>query len=76
MNDGQINLLTDRSLSKNFIVYIEKTENIKLDKKSKDYEKYKLEAKLSLFQEKYIKLMIKVLMLNIKLMLIIKQLTV
>ena len=53
MNDGQINLLTDRSLSKNFLVYIEKTENIKLDKKSKDYEKYKLKAKISLSREIY-----------------------
>jgi len=53
MNDGQINLLTDSSLSKNFLVYIEKTENIKLDKNSKDYEKYKLKARTSLAKEIY-----------------------
>ena len=53
MNDGQLNLLTDSSLSKNFIVYIEKTENIKLDKDSKDYEKYKLRARMSLAREIY-----------------------
>jgi len=53
MNDGQINLLTDSSLSKNFLVYIEKTENIKLDKNSKDYEKYKLKARMSLAKEIY-----------------------
>ena len=53
MNDGQINLLTDSSLSKNFLVYIEKTENIKLDKNSKDYEKYKLRARMSLAREIY-----------------------
>ena len=53
MNDGQLNLLTDGSLSKNFIVYIEKTENIKLDKDSKDYEKYKLRARMSLAREIY-----------------------
>jgi len=53
MNDGQINLLTDSSLSKNFLVYIEKTENIKLDKNSKDYEKYKLRARMSLAKEIY-----------------------
>ena len=53
MNDGQINLLTDSSLSKNFLVYIEKTENIKLDKNSKDYEKYKLKARMSLAREIY-----------------------
>jgi len=53
MNDGQLNLLTDSSLSKNFLVYIEKTENIKLDKNSKDYEKYKLRARMSLAREIY-----------------------
>ena len=53
MNDDQINLLTDSSLSKNFLVYIEKTENIKLDKNSKDYEKYKLRARMSLAKEIY-----------------------
>jgi len=53
MKNNQFNLITDNSLSKNFIVYIEKTKNIKLDKNSKDYERYKLEAKLALSKEIY-----------------------
>ncbi len=53
MNNDQLNLITDSMLSKNFIVYVEKTENIKLDKNSKDYEKYKLKAKLALANEIY-----------------------
>lgn len=53
MNNNQLNIITDSSLSKNFIVYIVKTKNIKLDKTSKDYEKYKLEAKLALAKEIY-----------------------
>ena len=47
MSDNQMNLLTDSTLSKNFLVYIEKTENIKLNKDSKDYKKYRLQANLS-----------------------------
>ena len=53
MNNNQLNIITDSSLSKNFIVYIVKTKNIKLDKTSKEYEKYKLEAKLALAKEIY-----------------------
>ena len=53
MNNNQLNLITDSSLSKNFVVYIVKTKNIKLDKTSKDYEEYKLKAKLSLSREIY-----------------------
>ncbi len=51
MDNNQFNLLTDSYLSKNFIVYVEKTKKMKLDKNSKDYEKYKLEARLSLAKE-------------------------
>ena len=53
MNNKQFNLITDSSLSKNFIVYVEKTKNIKLDKSSKDYEKYKSAAKINIAQEIY-----------------------
>ena len=53
MKNNQLNLITDSSLSKNFIIYVEKTKNIKIDKNSKDYEKYKLNAKFNLSREIY-----------------------
>ena len=53
MNNGQFNLITDSMLSKNFIIYVEKTEIIKLNKNSKDYKQYKLKAKLALAKEIY-----------------------
>ena len=53
MDNAQINLLTDSSLSKNFLVYIEKTESIKLDNNSKEYEEYKRKANFYLAREIY-----------------------
>ena len=40
-------------MSKNFIVFVNKTEKKKLDKNSKTYEKYKLKAKLNLSNKIY-----------------------
>ena len=51
--EKKINLITDRTLSKNFIVFVNKTEKKKLDKNSKTYEKYKLKAKLNLSNKIY-----------------------
>ena len=51
--DGEINLITDSTLSKNFIIYVENTEYKKLDKNSDTYEKYKSKAKASFGKEVY-----------------------
>ncbi len=53
MSDNQINLITDSTLTKSFIVYVNKTENMKLHKNHKDYRKYKSTAKLNLAKEIY-----------------------
>ena len=53
MSDSQINIITDSTLSKSFIVFIKKTENIKLHRNHKDYTKYKTTAKLNLAKEIY-----------------------
>ena len=44
-NKDETNLITNSTLSKNFIIYTEKTEYKKLEKNSKDYKKYKAKAK-------------------------------
>ena len=51
--DGEISLITDSKLSKNYIVLSEKTEFDKLDKKSDNYKKYQSIAKLNLAQNFY-----------------------
>ena len=53
MNDKEINLITDSTLSNNFIIYVENTKKISIEKSSKDYEKYKSQAKLNLAREIY-----------------------
>jgi len=53
LKDGEINLLSDRQLSKNFLIQVEKTRYIKLDKNSKNYEKYKSIAKVNLSNDIY-----------------------
>ena len=53
MSDSQINIITDSTLSKSFIVFVKKTENIKLHRNHKDYTKYKTTAKLNLAKEIY-----------------------
>jgi len=44
-NKDEINLITDSTLSQNFVIYTEKTEYKKLEKDSVDYNKYKAKAK-------------------------------
>ena len=53
LKNDQVNLITDSMLTKNFLVYIEKTEYKKLDTNSEDFKKYKSKAKLNLAQEIY-----------------------
>ena len=53
MSDKKINLITDSTLSKNYIVYINSTKKILLEKNSDDYDKYKSQARLGLAREIY-----------------------
>ena len=51
--DGEINLLTDSTLSKNFIIYVENTEYKKLDRNSDKYEEYRTKAKANFSRDVY-----------------------
>ena len=53
INDGELQLITDSQLTKNFLILSEKTEKIAFDKNNKDYEKYKTKARLSLANQIY-----------------------
>ena len=49
----QINLISDTLLTKNYLIIVNDTEKIKLDKNSENYKKYKSMAKLRLTNEIY-----------------------
>ncbi|MDC1096350.1 SurA N-terminal domain-containing protein [Pelagibacteraceae bacterium] len=51
--DGSFNLITDSSLSKNYIIFTKKTTYKDLIKKSDDYDKYKLQAKTFVAKDIY-----------------------
>ena len=51
--DGEINLITDSTLSNNFLVLTENTEYKKLDKSSTEFEKYEAKARLDLINRIY-----------------------
>ena len=53
LNNNQINLITDSMLSKNFIIYTEKTTFKDFNKNSNDYEKYKSKARLNIANKIY-----------------------
>jgi peptidyl-prolyl cis-trans isomerase D len=53
VNDGDFQLITDSSLTKNYIVLAEKTKKIPFDKSTKNYDKYKAKAKFSLANQIY-----------------------
>ena len=52
-NDNEFNLITDSKLSRNFIIFTEKSQFKKFNKKSEDYEKYKLKAKFNFRQRNF-----------------------
>ena len=52
-NDGNINLITDGRLSKNYLVLVENTKYKKLEKKSNAFEKYEAKARLNLVNKIY-----------------------
>ena len=51
--DGDINLLTDSTLTKSFLVSTKKTEYKKLDKNSSEFEQYEAKARLNLINKIY-----------------------
>ncbi len=51
--DGEFNVVTDGLMAKNFIIFSEKSEASKIDKKSADYEKYSSLAKLNFARNFY-----------------------
>ena len=53
MKDGELQLVTDSMLTKNYIIYVEKTEKLLFNKNTKNYEQYKSKAKLNLANQIY-----------------------
>ena len=51
--DGDINLLTNNTLTKSFLVSTKKTEYKKLDKNSSEFEQYEAKARLNLINKIY-----------------------
>ena len=51
--DGDINLLTNNTLTKSFLVSTKKTEYKKLDKNSNEFEQYEAKARLNLINKIY-----------------------
>ena len=52
-NNKKFDLITDSTLSKNFIIYVTNTKYKELKKKSQDYKKYKAKAKLTFARQIY-----------------------
>ena len=52
-NDKSINLITDNMLKDNFIIYSKETKLPKIKKQNKDYDNFKLKAKLRLANDIY-----------------------
>lgn len=53
INDGEFQLITNSQLTKNFIILAKKTEKLPFNKNIKDYEQYKIKAKLNLANQIY-----------------------
>ena len=51
--DGNINLITNSTLSKSFLISTKKTEYKKLDKNGNEFEQYKAKARLNLINKIY-----------------------
>jgi len=52
-NDGEINLITNSTLTKSFLVSTKKTEYRNLDRNSNDFEQYEAKARLNLINKIY-----------------------
>ena len=53
IKDGELQLVTNSMLTKNYIILAEKTEKLIFNKDTKDYEKYRSKAKLNLANQIY-----------------------
>ena len=51
--DGNINLITNSTLTKSFLIYTKKTEYKKLDKNNNEFEQYEAKARLNLINKIY-----------------------
>jgi peptidyl-prolyl cis-trans isomerase D len=51
--DGDINLITNSTLTKSFLIYTKKTEYKKLDKNNNEFEQYEAKARLNLINKIY-----------------------
>ncbi|MDA7606584.1 SurA N-terminal domain-containing protein [Pelagibacteraceae bacterium] len=54
IKDGKLQLITNSTLTKNYIIFSEKTEKIPFDENIKNYEQYKSKAKLNLANQIFI----------------------
>ena len=52
-NDGEINLITNNTLTKSFLISTKKTEYKNLNKNSNEFEKYEAKARLNLINKIY-----------------------
>ncbi len=52
-SDGDINLLTNNTLTKSFLIFTKKTEYKKLDKNGNEFEQYEAKARLNLINKIY-----------------------
>ena len=52
-NDGEVNLITNSTLTKSFLISTKKTEYKNLDKDSNQFEKYEAKARLNLINKIY-----------------------
>jgi peptidyl-prolyl cis-trans isomerase D len=53
VRDGELQLITNSMLTKNYIIFSEQTKKLPFDKKNKDYQRYKSKAKLNLANQIY-----------------------
>jgi len=53
VKDGELQLITDSLLTKNYIIFSEKTEKLPFNKNTKNYDQYKSKAKLNLANQIY-----------------------
>ena len=52
-NNGEINLITNNTFTKSFLIFTKKTEYKNLDKNSNEFEKYEAKARLNLINKIY-----------------------
>jgi hypothetical protein len=53
VNDGELQLITDSMLTKNYIILAEKTEKLPFNKNTKNYSQYKSRAKMRIANQIY-----------------------